>query len=119
MTIGMLYDYPQFTDTVIKWLNHEFGDEKSIHFYKDIIEHSLNDNAINNNLATYGDALLKLALCDILFDEKVENIALWIKNLNAEAEAVKKEKNTLAARQKAYEALKNKQGYKKPGSQKK
>ena len=38
------------------------------------IEHKLHDNEINNRLATYGDALLKLALCDILFDEKVENI---------------------------------------------
>lgn len=37
------------------------------------------------------------------FDEKVENIALWIKNLNSEAEAIKKEKETLAARQKTCE----------------
>lgn len=46
MTIGMLYDYPEFTDTVIKWLNREFGDEKSFHFYKGIIEHSLEENRI-------------------------------------------------------------------------
>ena len=45
----------------------------------------------------------KLEKLQIEFDEKVENIALWIKNLNAEAEAVKKEKNALAARQKACE----------------
>lgn len=37
------------------------------------------------------------------FDEKVENIALWIKNLNSEAEAIKKEKDSLSARQKACE----------------
>ena len=46
MTIGMLYDYPEFTDTVIKWHNREFGDEKSFHFYKGIIEHSLEENRI-------------------------------------------------------------------------
>lgn len=45
----------------------------------------------------------KLEKLQIEFDEKVENIALWIKNLNAEAEAVKKEKNALAERQKACE----------------
>lgn len=36
-------------------------------------------------------------------DEKVENIALFIKNLSAEAEAVKNEKQKLAARQSAIE----------------
>ena len=45
----------------------------------------------------------KLEELQIEFDEKVENIALWVKNLNAEAEAVKKEKDVLAARQKACE----------------
>ena len=45
----------------------------------------------------------KLEKLQIEFDEKVENIALWVKNLNAEAEAVKKEKDVLAARQKACE----------------
>ena len=33
-------------------------------------------------------------------DEKVENIALWIKNLNADAEAYKNEKNAFAEREK-------------------
>ena len=41
--------------------------------YKNV-DHSLTDNDINRELATYGDALLKLALCKILFNEKVENI---------------------------------------------
>ena len=39
-------------------------------------DHSLKDNDINRELATYGDALLKLALCKILFNEKVENITV-------------------------------------------
>lgn len=39
----------------------------------------------------------------IAFDDKVENIALWIKNLLAEAKAIKEEKDSLAARQKACE----------------
>lgn len=34
---------------------------------------------------------------------KIENIACWIKNLNADVEAFKKEKQTLAERQKAAE----------------
>lgn len=36
-------------------------------------------------------------------DAKVENICLWIKNLKAEAEALKTEKETLASRQKSAE----------------
>ena len=36
-------------------------------------------------------------------EQKIENICLWIKNLNAEAEALKIEKNNLAERQKAKE----------------
>ena len=36
-------------------------------------------------------------------DEKVENIALFIKNLTAEAEAIKKEKQALEKRQKTAE----------------
>lgn len=45
----------------------------------------------------------KLEKLQIAFDEKVENIALWVKNLNAEAEVIKKEKDSLAARQKVCE----------------
>lgn len=33
-------------------------------------------------------------------DEKIENVGLWIKNLAAEADAIKAEKNNLAAREK-------------------
>lgn len=36
-------------------------------------------------------------------DCKIENIAVWIKNLKSEAEALKKEKEALAERQKAKE----------------
>ena len=37
-------------------------------------------------------------------DEKIENVACWIKDLKAEAEAIKAEKMVLAARQKAAES---------------
>lgn len=43
--------------------------------YKNI-DHSLNDGDTNSALATYGDALLKLAFCKILFEEKVKNITV-------------------------------------------
>jgi len=36
-------------------------------------------------------------------DEKIENVGLWIKNLNAEAAAVKQEKDAMAHRQKMLE----------------
>jgi len=45
----------------------------------------------------------KLEELQIAFDEKVENIGCWIKNLLAEAEAIKQEKLKLADRQKAAE----------------
>lgn len=45
----------------------------------------------------------KLAALNLAFDEKVENIALWIKNLLSDAEAIKQEKMKLAERQKAAE----------------
>lgn len=44
-----------------------------------------------------------LQALELAFDEKVEGIALWIKNLLAEAKAIKEEKDNLAARQKARE----------------
>ena len=43
--------------------------------YKNI-DHSLEDAYTNSDLATYGDALLKLAFCKILFDEGVSNITV-------------------------------------------
>lgn len=43
--------------------------------YKNI-DHSLEDADTNSELATYGDALLKLAFCKILFDEDVSNITV-------------------------------------------
>ena len=58
MTIGMLYDYPEFTDTVIKWLNREFGGEKSFHFYKGIIEHSLEENRIPITFVAFDSGVL-------------------------------------------------------------
>lgn len=47
-----------------------------------------------------GDRLNELQMA---FDDKVENTALWIKDLLAEAEAVKAEKNNLAKRQQVCE----------------
>ena len=41
--------------------------------YKNI-DHSLKDADTNRDLATYGDALLKLAFCKILFNKDVLNI---------------------------------------------
>ena len=45
----------------------------------------------------------KLQALQLEFDEKVEGIALWIKNLLAEAKMIKEEKDKLAARQKSCE----------------
>ena len=45
----------------------------------------------------------KLEQLQMEFNNKVEGIALWIKNLVAEAKMVKEEKDSLAARQKACE----------------
>lgn len=45
----------------------------------------------------------KLEQLQMQFSEKVEGIALWIKNLLAEAKMIKEEKDNLAARQKACE----------------
>ena len=39
-------------------------------------DHSLDDRDINCRLATYGDALLKLAYCKILFDEGASQITV-------------------------------------------
>lgn len=53
----------------------------------------------------------KLQELQLAFDEKVEGIACWIKNLISDAEAIKVEKNILAEREKACknkaESLKN------------
>lgn len=45
----------------------------------------------------------KLQELQMEFDQKVEGIACWIKNLLSEAKALKEEKDNLAARQKACE----------------
>lgn len=50
--------------------------------------------------------LLNVEMLDSLLlakDEKIENIACWIKNLKADAEALKAEKDAFAKRQKAAE----------------
>ena len=45
----------------------------------------------------------RLQSLQLEFDQKVEGIALWIKNLVAEAKMIKEEKDNLAARQKVCE----------------
>ena len=45
----------------------------------------------------------KLTQLQMEFDDKVEGIALWIKNLLSDAEAIKNEKDKLAERQKVCE----------------
>lgn len=45
----------------------------------------------------------KLQELQLEFDQKVEGVACWIKNLLSEAKALKEEKDNLAARQKACE----------------
>lgn len=53
----------------------------------------------------------ELDALELAKDEKIEGVGLWIKNLQAEAEAVKKEKDAMADRQrrleKKAESLKN------------
>ena len=66
----------------------------------------LNDARRNFNLEIDEETgeILNAAELDALEmqrDEKIENIALWIKNLKAEAEAVKKQKDVFYQREKA------------------
>ena len=49
------------------------------------------------------DAYEALDSLQMAFDKKAEGILLWIKNLTAEAEALKKEKQAFAERQSAAE----------------
>ena len=56
--------------------------------YKNI-DHSLTDKNINPELGTYGDALLKLALCKILFEESVEKITEKKKDYESDKVLVK------------------------------
>ena len=46
-------------------------------------------------------AMEDIAALQLARDQKIEGIALWVKNLTAEAEALKKEKDAFAAREKA------------------
>lgn len=46
MIIKLLRDCPQFVNTVIDWINDEFGNESSRNFYKGIIEHSLIEDQV-------------------------------------------------------------------------
>lgn len=45
----------------------------------------------------------KLTALQMERDEKIQNIALWVKNLEADAKAYKEEKDSFAAKQKAAE----------------
>ena len=61
--------------------------------YKNVFQQengfSLPDENINVELATYGDALLKLAFCKILFDEGVSNITVEKQNYEPDEVFVK------------------------------
>lgn len=46
MKIEMLKDRPEFVETVIEWLNNEFGNSNSLKFYQGIIEHSMVENQL-------------------------------------------------------------------------
>lgn len=46
MKIGMLKEYPEHIDTIVDWVNDEFGNDNSRNFYRAIIEHSLADNQL-------------------------------------------------------------------------
>lgn len=46
MEIMKLKEAPQYTDTVIEWLNSEFGTSNSRKFYEGIITHSLNEDKL-------------------------------------------------------------------------
>ena len=64
------------------------------------------DNAILDCIDTETGEVIdidKLNELQLERDTKIENVACWIKDLKAEAEAIKTEKNALAERQKAAE----------------
>ena len=64
------------------------------------------DNAILECIDTETGEVIdidKLNELQLERDTKIENVACWIKDLKAEAEAIKTEKNALAERQKAAE----------------
>lgn len=46
MQIKMLKESPQHIDTIIDWLNNEFGNDNSRNFYMEIIQHSLKENEL-------------------------------------------------------------------------
>ena len=63
------------------------------------------NRAIENCITEDGEVIDEQALTELLMakEEKIENVACWIKNLTAEAEAIKAEKERLAERQKKAE----------------
>lgn len=64
------------------------------------------DAAILNCIDTETGEILdeeQLSQLQMERDQKIENVALWVKNLNAEKDAVKAEKDAFASRQKALE----------------
>ena len=66
-------------DKFSEYLNDEsqFKRQKALtaNSYRNV-DHSLEASDTNCELATYGDALLKLAFCKILFEKNVENITV-------------------------------------------
>ncbi|MCW6661864.1 siphovirus Gp157 family protein [Aerococcaceae bacterium NML201209] len=72
------------------------------------VEQKLNLADSDDELQFYADTLDSI---EVVFEEKIENIAKWIKNLDAEEEALYNEEKRLNARRKAIsnrkESLKN------------
>ena len=56
--IEMLKEYPEYIDTVIDWLNDEFGNDNSRNFYKGIVEHSLLDDKLPITFIAIEDGIL-------------------------------------------------------------
>lgn len=57
--------------------------------YKNV-NHNLSDNEINDELATYGDSIIKFSYCKLLWNEKVDNITEAKKDLESDRVLVTK-----------------------------
>lgn len=58
MNIKRLEEAPEFTGTVIEWLNDEFGNQNSKKFYQGIIEHSLTEDKLPITFVAIEDGVL-------------------------------------------------------------
>ena len=60
--------------------------------YKNV-NHNLTDNDINDELATYGDAVIKLCYCNLLWEENVPNLTIAKEELECDKTLVNKVAN--------------------------